>query len=179
MEKRYPDAYLHYLMEYHATRDFFECHELLEEYWKEHPGDSRAELWVGLIQLAVGHYHLRRGNYNGARKIYANALYRLNPPALRELGIDGDKLLHALTLRQENLVAGELVGYKEMDFDLIDPLLEAEMQKRCEAAGLQWGKIEGIEAAIIHRHKLRDRSDIVAARAAAAELKKKSRPGAV
>ncbi|MFF2089760.1 DUF309 domain-containing protein [Paenibacillus sp. NPDC058174] len=179
MEERYPDAYLHYLMEYHATRDFFECHELLEEYWKEHPGDSRAEIWVGLIQLAVGHYHLRRGNYNGARKIYANSLQRLNLQALEELGIDGSKLLHALEHRQEKLLAGELVGYEEMDFDLIDPQLASEMQSRCQTAGLQWGIIEGIEAAVIHRHKLRDRSEVIAARAAAAELKKKSRPGAV
>ncbi|WP_063510424.1 DUF309 domain-containing protein [Paenibacillus gorillae] len=171
MEERYPDAYLHYLMEYHATRDFFECHELLEEYWKEHPGDLRAEVWVGLIQLAVGHYHLRRGNYNGARKIYANALHRLNPPALKGLGVDGDKLLHALSQRQEKLMASELVGYEEMDFELIDPQLASEMQKRCQAAGLQWGKIAGIEDAVIHRHKLRDRSDVIAARAAAAELK--------
>jgi len=140
MEERYPDAYLHYLMEYHATRDFFECHELLEEYWKEHPGDLRAEVWVGLIQLAVGHYHLRRGNYNGARKIYANALQRLNPPALEALGIDGGKLLHALERRQEKLLAGELVSYEEMDFDLIDPQLVSEMQRRCQAADCSGGK---------------------------------------
>ena len=42
----YPEAFISYLIEFHATRDYFECHELLEEYWKAHPGDPLA----GLVQ---------------------------------------------------------------------------------------------------------------------------------
>ena len=31
----YPEAYIEYLMYFHGNRDYFECHEVLEEYWKE------------------------------------------------------------------------------------------------------------------------------------------------
>lgn len=31
----YPAEYLEYLVYFHADRDYFECHEILEEYWKE------------------------------------------------------------------------------------------------------------------------------------------------
>ncbi len=49
----YPEAYVAFLHEFHTTRDYFECHEILEEYWKEDPPEQRKEYWVGLIQLAV------------------------------------------------------------------------------------------------------------------------------
>ncbi|MUT65367.1 DUF309 domain-containing protein [Paenibacillus sp. NEAU-GSW1] len=178
--ERYPNAYFRYLLEYHATRDFFECHELLEEYWKEHPDDPRSELWVGLIQLAVGHYHLRRGNSAGARKIYANALKRLNPSGLASLGLDGAMLLAKLQNRQERLIANKAVEYEELDLKIVDPEVETECRRLCGEYGLVWGvSSTDIAESVIHRHKLRDRSDVIAARAAAAELKKRSRPGAV
>ncbi|WP_260405419.1 DUF309 domain-containing protein, partial [Paenibacillus sp. 598K] len=64
----YPDDYIQYLIEFHVTRDYFECHELLEEYWKEQPGDDPFyDTWVGLIQIAVSQYHHRRSNHRGAR----------------------------------------------------------------------------------------------------------------
>ncbi len=31
----YPNAYLDYLVYFHGHRDYFECHEVLEEYWKK------------------------------------------------------------------------------------------------------------------------------------------------
>ncbi|MCD2486520.1 DUF309 domain-containing protein, partial [Staphylococcus aureus] len=49
----YPKAYIDYLVEFHATRDYFECHEILEEYWKEDPPKKRKRYWVGFIELAV------------------------------------------------------------------------------------------------------------------------------
>ncbi|UZN00489.1 DUF309 domain-containing protein [Lysinibacillus sp. MHQ-1] len=58
-----------------AIRIFFECHEVLEEYWKEiAPGDKMHPL-VGYVQLATGLYHWRRGNDTGAIRILEKALY--------------------------------------------------------------------------------------------------------
>ena len=34
---QYPEAYTDYLCYFHGARDYFECHEVMEEYWKEHP----------------------------------------------------------------------------------------------------------------------------------------------
>ena len=87
----YPEAWLDYLFEFHATRDYFECHEILEEYWKSVPeGDPDRGVWVGLIQLAVALYHHRRGNRAGALKMYRGAAARLRPEALDRLGLDGE-----------------------------------------------------------------------------------------
>ncbi|MFF2479432.1 DUF309 domain-containing protein [Paenibacillus sp. NPDC058071] len=176
MNDSYPDAYIDYLVEYHATRDYFECHELLEEYWKEHPNDPRAETWVGLIQLAVGHYHLRRGNTRGASMLYANAALRLKEDDISRLGIDGDLLLAALKDRRILLQAGQTFDYTEMDMRLVDAELRARCETICLAKGLIWGiKSPMNDPALIDRHKLRDRTEVIAARAEAVERKRKSR----
>jgi hypothetical protein len=62
---KYEDYKKHFLIQ-----DFYECHEIYEEYWKatcspltfEHP-------FVILVQVAVIMEHLKRGNYTGARKL--------------------------------------------------------------------------------------------------------------
>lgn len=104
---KYPDAYIRYLAEFHGTRDYFECHEILEEYWKEHPGDEQAQLWHGLIQIAVGQYHLRRGNREGARKMLRSAWQRLSPPLLEQAGLDGGLLRRQLDEAASLLERGE------------------------------------------------------------------------
>ncbi len=74
----YPKAYVAFLHEFHTTRDYFECHEILEEFWKEDPPDQRKKYWVGLIQLAVALYHQRRGNGKGAKRLISNSLHILD-----------------------------------------------------------------------------------------------------
>ncbi|WJH34118.1 DUF309 domain-containing protein [Paenibacillus sp. CC-CFT747] len=84
----YPEEYRAYLVYFHAERDYFECHEILEEYWKSNPQDPLAPAWVGLIQLAVGLYHERRSNTSGALKMLNGANSRLTEDALEKLGIE-------------------------------------------------------------------------------------------
>ncbi|WP_218197281.1 DUF309 domain-containing protein, partial [Pseudomonas sp. 2995-1] len=62
----YPDAYIEYLIEFHGTRDYFECHEIMEEYWKK----NKEKHWHTLIQLAVAIYHERQHNYDGSLRLY-------------------------------------------------------------------------------------------------------------
>lgn len=52
----YPKAYIEYLVHFHSDRDYFECHEILEEHWKQ---DGRNKGWLVLIQTAVAFYHYR------------------------------------------------------------------------------------------------------------------------
>lgn len=174
----YPDSYISYLVEYHATRDYFECHELLEEYWKEHPEDPYSQEWVALIQLAVGHYHERRGNLAGASKMYTQALNKLNRESLSQLGLDGNHIMMELANRLHQLTQGSL-PYVDMNLNLIDPELMRLCELACMERGLQWGTASRLDdEALIHRHTLRDRSEVIAARIAAAESKKRNRPGA-
>jgi uncharacterized protein len=170
----YPDAYYSYLIQFHATRDYFECHELLEEYWKKHSQDNRSALWVGLIGVAVGQYHERRGNLRGAAKSYSHALGRLEGHGLAELGLDSGKLMQLLEERRE--AAEKALPYRDMMLPLADQTLLETCLKLCREQGLEWGAPSPMEnAELIHRHKLRDRSDVIAARADALKLRRQDR----
>ncbi len=66
---------------------FFECHEVLEELWRETEGPLR-ELYRGLIQVVVGIYHLHRGNLVGARNLLARGLARVERYPSPCVGLD-------------------------------------------------------------------------------------------
>lgn len=177
---RYPDHYVSYLVEFHATRDFFECHEQLEEYWKEHPADERALIWVGLIQLAVGQYHERRGNLAGAAKMYKQALGKLTVKSLDSLGLDGTVAvieLEAALSRSKQLEDAISPAYKDMNLVIVDAQLQLLCEQQCAERGMalsQWGlPSDKTDEALIHRHTLRDRSDVIAAREEAIAARKK------
>lgn len=173
----FPDSYVSYLVEFHAARDLFECHELLEEYWKEHPNDGLSDVWVGLIQLAVGLYHERRGNRRGAAAMLEQSLRRLGGADLAVLGIDGGLLGDKLEERIRSVKAGA-GEWSYADFDI--PIGSMELQRICEvicaARGLVWGAPSPLaDDAVIHRHKLRDRSEVIRAREASLQAKKEKR----
>jgi len=46
-------------------REWFECHETLEELWIGEEGEVR-DFYQGLIQIAVALHHWRNGNFGGA-----------------------------------------------------------------------------------------------------------------
>lgn len=50
-------------------REYFEAHEALETAWRAEPGPIR-DLYQGILQVAVAYYHLLRGNYRGASKMF-------------------------------------------------------------------------------------------------------------
>lgn len=57
---------------------FFECHETLEELWKEESRPVR-DLYQGILQIGVGFYHVKRGNYRGAVLSLGRGVDRLRP----------------------------------------------------------------------------------------------------
>ena len=58
------------------NREFFECHEVLEDVWTPERGPRRLFL-QGLIHLAVGFYHCQRGNPAGAIGQLRKGLFKL------------------------------------------------------------------------------------------------------
>lgn len=57
-------------------REFYDCHETLEKVWQEYQGPDR-ELIQGIIQVAVGYYHLLKDNSVGALKLLKRGLGRI------------------------------------------------------------------------------------------------------
>lgn len=179
---KYPEAYVAFLVEFHATRDFFECHEIMEDHWKSHPGDPLAHAWVGLLQVAVALYHERRGNLEGARKMLTAALERhLREGDLDRLGLDGAATIERVRRRLERLKAlkpGEAQVYADLDLPVRDPELKRLCAEKCAALGLAWGAPSDPAAdAIVHKHARRDRSGVVEARLAAWRLRQERRRG--
>lgn len=86
----YDELYIRFLYEFNQTRDFFECHEVMEQLWLE---NGRNLVLQGLLQIAVGLYHHHNGNPNGAIKLLSAGLEKLSNPLVSPLGIDVDKFL--------------------------------------------------------------------------------------
>ncbi len=58
--------------------EYFDAHEALELAWRAEVGPVR-ELYRGILQIAVAYYHLLRGNYPGAVKMFLRSRTWLAP----------------------------------------------------------------------------------------------------
>ncbi len=176
----YPKAYIDYLVQFHGTRDLFECHEILEEYWKEHPNHPYAEIWVGLIQIAVALYHERRANLRGAVKMMGSAIRILSPntSVLHALGLDSDIMLLQLNKRLEELQQDKSLESVYEDFNL--PIKDRELMNQCldvcKEQGITWLQASDLaHDELIHRHTLRDRSEVINERSKQWERRRKQK----
>jgi predicted metal-dependent hydrolase len=113
-------------------REYFECHEVLENAWNmelgrkpfpfpvAHAPDGRcANLYKGILQVGVGCYHLLRRNYKGAMiKLQTGADY-LEPFAPTCMGVDVARLIaDARRLRVAVAAAGP-AGIEAVDRALL------------------------------------------------------------
>nr|WP_285850557.1 DUF309 domain-containing protein [Bacillus altitudinis] len=169
----YPKAYVAFLHEFHTTRDYFECHEILEEFWKEDPPHQRKKYWVGLIQLAVALYHQRRGNGKGAKRLISNSLHILDSDrnTLTELGLDEEAFL--LLLRTLKKKIDEDMPYESVMLPIRDETLLSLCQEMAQKEGLTFGQESNLSHTfLIEKHRLRDRTDVLLEREKQMERKK-------
>lgn len=70
-------------------QEFFEQHETLEAIWINEPDDVRY-LYQGILQVGVGFYHWRRGNWRGAVAKLGQGLAKLDPyrPACMTINVE-------------------------------------------------------------------------------------------
>lgn len=167
----YPVQYLDFLIHFHINRDYFECHEILEEHWKEVTHPLEQNHWVALIQLAVGHYHHRRGNVTGARRMYEKSLTLCTKykKELSQLGLQSERLLFKLRelLKSHSFSDAHL----PMSASLV-----TECKQRCHQLGIEWSlpdKTTAVPDYILNKHCLRDRSEVISEREK--QLKEKQR----
>ena len=167
----YPKAYILYLVHFHGDRDYFECHEILEEHWKAVESKDRTSHWVGLIQIAVALYHERRVNRLGAIRTITKATNNLSyhRNKLEQLGLDVDKLFVLLQQTQERMDAR--MPYESINLPLIDNQLITLCMDECNKLGLTWKHDHPIiNPNIINKHIKRDRSKIIQERAHQLEI---------
>ncbi|MFE1244061.1 DUF309 domain-containing protein [Fictibacillus sp. NPDC058756] len=154
----YPKAWIDYLIFFHTEQDYFECHEVLEEHWKNE--GMKGNLWPGLIQIAVALYHQRRLNMNGAKRMITSGIQKLQSEkaALHSLGLEPDTLFELLENRKN-----EIVQQKEFKPFLLP--LTPSLKKTCileaEKTGKAWKSKLVRDETIIHKHRLRDRTPVI------------------
>ncbi|HTX39097.1 MAG TPA: DUF309 domain-containing protein [Bryobacteraceae bacterium] len=85
------DRLLHEGIELFNRGAYFECHEVLELAWAPERGPRRLFL-QGLIHVAVGFYHHRRGNPEGACRQLRKALRKLAEYLPDYEGVDTGRL---------------------------------------------------------------------------------------
>lgn len=160
----YPEEYKLYLTHFHGSRDYFECHEILEEYWLEQNKEVR---WLALIQLAVAVYHERQENYRGSRKLYEKVLLHMKkyPYLFEELSIDHTALQNLIHAR----IDGIELGSEYQPFNL--PVIDEDLVQECRMISQKWQvswESDDTNAAdeLKYKHRLRDRSEVIVARKA-------------
>jgi predicted metal-dependent hydrolase len=158
----FPTAYIEYLVHFHGDRDYFECHEVLEEYWKEEERGDRKKHWVAFIQVAVSLYHQRRGNFSGALRMMKNALaiFKEERDVVTALGLDYELLLQLVENRVIDIENQR--PYSSISLPIVDEKLMKECEEVCMSRGLIWGSSSNLsDNYLINKHTLRDRSDVI------------------
>ncbi|MFM7268565.1 MAG: DUF309 domain-containing protein [Cyanobium sp.] len=88
--------------------EWYACHDGFEELWHETLGPSRTVL-QGILQIAVAHLHLERGNLRGATVLMGEGLGRLQACGTVALGLDLDNLRATVAPRLRALQEGDPV----------------------------------------------------------------------
>ncbi len=74
-------------------RAWYEAHDAFEELWHETTGPERRIL-QGILQIAVAHLHLERGNCRGATMLLGEGVGRLSAAESGDLGLNLPLLRH-------------------------------------------------------------------------------------
>ncbi len=104
------------------SKQFFLCHETLEELWMHEP-DSIRIFYQGIIQLATSYYHLFRHNYTGAINLCEAAIEKLRGFEPETLGVNVALLIEKAVAGHAHLtkLGEEMVEYFDVHFI---PLIE-------------------------------------------------------
>ncbi|OAS22335.1 DUF309 domain-containing protein [Paenibacillus oryzisoli] len=119
----YDRLYVAFLYYWNDQRDYFECHEVMEELWLE---EGRNPLYQGLLQIAVGLYHHGNGNPNGSIKLFSAGLDKLAPYPDHTLGID-----LGLLVKDSEVYLAKLLNLKDelfLPYDLDIKVLDQELE---------------------------------------------------
>ena len=86
------------------SRQWFECHETLEELWIGEEGEAR-DFFQGVLQIAVALHHWRNGNYVGAISLLSGGVKLLGNVSDACMWVDVAQLISDANRMREALVA--------------------------------------------------------------------------
>ncbi len=146
-----------YLIFFNEHTDYFECHEVLEEYWKDVAPNDKTHPLTAWILLATGMYHWRRENYIGANRSLLNAQKRFSntSDSLFCEGIQMNALLSSLSQTIE--LVERCAPFQAFKILLSSDELRVKIQSQDMPVPLKGNDL-------IHKHMQRDRTEILKAR---------------
>ena len=84
-------------LELFNEKEFFECHEVIEELWLETPqGHPHRDLYKGVIQAAAAIYQFDRGILSGADSLYKTSIAYLEKYKPAALGLNVEKMIEGM-----------------------------------------------------------------------------------
>ncbi|PTJ53134.1 DUF309 domain-containing protein [Mammaliicoccus sciuri] len=148
---------------FHVLRHYFECHDILEDHWKDQTQFSKHDAIVSLILFSTACYHYRRDNTKGALKTYKKALQiaELNDD-FSHLGIEKasfQSLIHSQIMRIEQ---GH--PYENIQLPLTDSSYRA-LESTFD--DFEFNYNTDVSDYIKHYHLLRDRTEVIESRISA------------
>ncbi|SES34149.1 DUF309 domain-containing protein [Psychrobacillus sp. OK032] len=166
MHPTFHPNFVQFIKEFNGTNDYFECHELLEDYWKEVAPKSKHHPLTAFILLSTSMYHWRRGNITGAIKTMNGSMKRFSAtsPSNYYETINYDKLMqdatHSISLMKERK------AFQQFNIELMNE----QLQRLVDALGITFS--EDLHF-LTHKHMLRDRSEILIERERQKEMRKR------
>ncbi|GEM_PF-321245 len=160
--------FVQFLVYFNTNQDYFEGHEVLEDYWKSVSAQTKLHPLTAFILLTTGMYHWRRGNFEGSSRTLQKAQQRfadaipLFPDYTEEIDFEG------LLLDIERAVLSNRDRQPFKPFTIRVPSLS--LFEKTQAAALTLPLLPAGSDPVVHKHMLRDRTDILKIR----DEKKKS-----
>ncbi|HEX2909985.1 MAG TPA: DUF309 domain-containing protein [Chloroflexia bacterium] len=106
-------------------RQYFECHETLEDLWNAERSELR-RFYQGILQVGVGFYKIiTKPNFRGACSLLESGVNYLRPFEPRQFGVDVAGLIAAAEKARAELLRLGPERLAEFDKKLI-PLIEIE-----------------------------------------------------
>ena len=157
MHPLFHPLFTQFITYFNEHEDYFECHEVLEEYWKEIAPKDKTHSLTAWILLATGMYHWRRGNFSGAKRSLTRSFDRIqmneDSVFFEEINLQhvNKQIQHAIELVHLEKT------FEAFKIQIISPALQ-------DAIDNQPALVPLIGDQLIHKHMLRDRSEILKAR---------------
>lgn len=147
--------FIQYIIHFNFHEDYFECHEVGEEYWKYVAPKDKTHPLAGWIQMAVGMYHWRRSNFPGALRSFIRAKDKLSNAGIWTEGFDTQILAEQLADAIDGVTSRRKFSPYKLPI-ISEDLLEEVSRYMAENPS------EILEPYfIMHKHRLRDRTSII------------------
>lgn len=143
---------------FHTKRDYFECHEFMEEAWKNKPTFTKSDIEVAFILFATSEYHYRRNNIIGAQRCLKKSiqLFETHANTLTQLEIL-DTFIHELNDRLANMTYNTYIPFEIP----ISTACEFKIKKQYPDYAIQKNPItENIINKHIYEYLMRDKNPV-------------------